>query len=56
LTLRALERSGLASDVNGAEALHHLFGAAAREASRKFPDLILLDLKRPKLGGHEVLK
>ena len=60
LTLRALKKSGLASKVivarDGAEALHHLFGSEAREARRKLPDLILLDLKLPKLGGHEVLK
>lgn len=60
LTLRALKKSGLASKVivarDGAEALHHLFGAEAGEACRTLPDLILLDLKLPKLGGHEVLK
>jgi two-component system, response regulator len=60
LTLRALKKSGLASKVivarDGAEALRHLFGAEAGEACRKLPDLILLDLKLPKLGGHEVLK
>ena len=60
LTLRALKKAGLASKVivarDGAEALHLLFGAEAGEACRKLPDLILLDLKLPKLGGHEVLK
>lgn len=60
LTLRALKKAGVASQVivarDGAEALHHLFGAEAGEACRKLPDLILLDLKLPKLDGHEVLK
>lgn len=60
LTLRALKKSGVASEVivarDGAEALDHLFGAEARETCRKLPDLILLDLKLPKLDGHEVLK
>jgi two-component system response regulator len=55
-----LRKAGVASEVivarDGAEALHQLFGAEAREAWRKLSDLILLDLKLPKLDGHEVLK
>jgi two-component system response regulator len=60
LTLRALKKARVGSQVivarDGAEALDHLFGAKAGQACRKLPDLILLDLKLPKLDGHEVLK
>jgi len=57
LTLRALKKANIMSEVavarDGAEALDYLFGA---EPGGKLPDLILLDLKLPKLDGHEVLK
>jgi two-component system response regulator len=60
LTLRALKKARVESQViiarDGAEALHHLFGAEASEVCCRLPDLILLDLKLPKLDGHEVLK
>ena len=60
LTQRALKKARVESQVivarDGAEALDHLFGAKAGETCRKLPDLILLDLKLPKLDGHEVLK
>jgi CheY-like chemotaxis protein len=61
LTLRALRQRNLANHVrvlqDGAEALDYLFGdgpTAARVAGE--PRLILLDLKLPKVDGHEVLR
>lgn len=61
LTLRALKKANIMSEVivahDGAEALDYLFGGeSGEEARRKLPELILLDLKLPKLDGHEVLK
>jgi two-component system response regulator len=60
LTLRALKKANITSEVvvarDGAEAIDYLFGAESGEVRRKLPELILLDLKLPKLDGHEVLK
>ncbi|MDP9347875.1 MAG: response regulator [Gemmatimonadota bacterium] len=62
LTLRALRRNHIANEVavarDGAEALDFLFGTgvhAGRDTTHT-PQLILLDLKLPKLSGLEVLK
>jgi two-component system response regulator len=62
LTLRALKRSNVLNEVvvvrDGAEALDYLFGTGAhagREPSR-MPQVILLDLRLPKVDGLEVLK
>jgi two-component system response regulator len=62
LTLRALRRNHIANEVvvvrDGAEALDFLFGTgghAGRDTGHT-PQLILLDLKLPKLSGIEVLK
>jgi two-component system response regulator len=62
LTLRALRRNRVANRVDvvrdGAEALEYLFatgGYAGRDV-RDAPNLVLLDLKLPKVGGLEVLE
>ena len=62
LTLRALKKSQIANRVvvvrDGAEALDYLFtrGAHATRPSSEVPQVILLDLKLPKIDGLEVLR
>lgn len=61
LTLRALRQRNLANHVrvlqDGAEALEYLFGDGPTTAHvTGEPRLILLDLKLPKVDGHEVLR
>jgi two-component system response regulator len=62
LTLHAFKTANLANSVHvardGVEALEFLFGTAS-SADQNVPEppkLILLDLKLPRLDGHEVLK
>ena len=62
LTKRALERNHILNDIivaeDGQEALDYLRGTgkyAGRDLS-VMPAVILLDLKLPKIDGHEVLK
>ncbi|KPK11787.1 MAG: chemotaxis protein CheY [Acidithiobacillales bacterium SG8_45] len=62
LTLRALKKNNIANEVvvarDGVEALDYLFGEgvhAGRDLGDQ-PQVILLDLKLPKVDGLEVLK
>jgi CheY-like chemotaxis protein len=62
LTLRALKQNHIFNEVvvvrDGAEALDYLFGTgkhSGRDLSR-MPEVILLDLKLPKIDGLEVLR
>jgi len=60
LTLRALKRSNILNPVvvahDGVEALDHLFAPGADGMSNPLPQLVLLDLKLPKIDGLEVLR
>lgn len=61
-TTLTLRESGLVGDIavacDGAQALDYLFaqGAYAQRDVHDQPALVLLDLKLPKLSGHEVLQ
>jgi two-component system response regulator len=62
LTLRALKANNIMNPVvlveDGAEALEYLFGTGgyADRDTRMQPQVVLLDLKLPKVDGLEVLK
>ncbi|HEY6801989.1 MAG TPA: response regulator [Pyrinomonadaceae bacterium] len=62
LTLRALKKSNVVNDVvvvrDGVEALDYLFGTGAYEGrdTSILPQMVLLDLKLPKVDGLEVLR
>ncbi len=62
LTLRALRKNNISNQVvvarDGAEALAFFFGDGQRpaRASADYPQVVLLDLKLPKVDGLEVLK
>ncbi len=62
LTLRALKKSNILNRIvvarDGAEALDYLFsrGAYANRPAADVPQVILLDLKLPKVDGLDVLR
>ncbi len=62
LTRRALKKNNIGNEVvvahDGTEALDYLFGTGAYEGRdlSMMPQVILLDLKLPKIDGLEVLK
>ncbi len=62
LTLRALKRNNILNDVivarDGVEALDYLFarGAYSDRDPDQLPEVVLLDLKLPKIDGLEVLR
>ncbi len=62
LTLRAMKKNGITNTVivveDGAEALDYIFstGKFASRSAIENPQLVILDIKLPKLSGIEVLK
>jgi two-component system response regulator len=62
LTLRAFQASKIKNEIvvvrDGKEALDYLFGTGAYAGRdlRNAPEVVLLDLKLPKVDGHEVLR
>ena len=62
LTIRALRKNNIGNRLvvahDGEEALDFLFctGAYANRDPHEMPQVILLDLKLPKIDGHEVLR
>lgn len=60
LTIKALKKNKVLNEIkvarDGAEALDVLFNQEAANYEKELPQLILLDLKLPKIDGLEVLK
>ena len=62
LTLRALKKNKIMNEVvvaqDGVEALEYLFGTGkyAGRDTKALPQVVLLDLKMPRMDGHEVLQ
>ena len=62
LTIRALKKNNIRNEVvvarDGAQALDYLFGQGAHEGrnTSDIPQIVLLDLKLPKIDGLDVLK
>jgi CheY-like chemotaxis protein len=59
LMIRSLENNRITNKIfhvkDGAEAIDYLYGKG-KYFDRLLPDVILLDLKLPKVDGHQVLK
>lgn len=62
LTIRAFRKNNIKNEIvvahDGEEALDFLFGRGefAERDSQRFPEVVLLDLKLPKVDGLEVLR
>ena len=62
LTLRAMQKNNIANEIviarDGAEALDYIFGTGKYDQRdpAEIPQLVLLDLNLPKVGGLDVLK
>ncbi|MEX2431059.1 MAG: response regulator [Dehalococcoidia bacterium] len=62
LTILALQMNNIPNEVvvarDGVEALEHLFGpgVVTGQDGQDLPRVVLLDLKLPRLDGHEVLR
>lgn len=62
LTLRSLKKHNILNDIvvarDGAEALDYLFGtgAYAGRPPERLPQVVLLDLNLPRIGGLDVLR
>ncbi len=58
IVMRMLDKHQVPNEIkrvkDGQEALHYLW-AKGKYSNRYLPDVILLDIKLPKLSGHEVL-
>jgi len=60
LTLRVLQHDAFARSVvwvrDGVEAIDYLFGADDQPALMAAPRVVLLDIKMPRMDGHQVLR
>ncbi len=60
LTIRALKKANIANHIrvahDGEEALKMLFGSGEKSSLAYVPQVVLLDLKLPKIDGLEVLR
>lgn len=60
LTLRAFKKHNLANQIqvvhDGVEAIEFLFGHEGSGPAGELPELVLLDLKLPRVDGFEVLR
>ncbi len=60
MTLRALKKNNIRNEIavarDGVEALDYLFSESTATGAYRLPQLVLLDLKLPKIDGLEVLR